>query len=97
VPGQDGPDIEEDTMHPTISQALVDDRIRDWRDRADRQRLARRAGSARRAAKQAGLERSAAARDLARIADELAVIAQEPPSGPSGPSGPSPAVGHRAA
>jgi hypothetical protein len=41
VPGQDGPHIEEDTMHPDITQGLVADRIREWRDRATRDRLLR--------------------------------------------------------
>jgi hypothetical protein len=41
VPGQDGPHIEEDTMHPDITQALVTDRVREWRDRAARDRLLR--------------------------------------------------------
>jgi hypothetical protein len=94
VPGQDGPDIEEDKMHPTITQALVADRIRDWRDIAARQQLAQQAASARRSAKQAGLGRSATLQEMARLADELAVIAEECPAGtPSRRR----AVGHRAA
>jgi hypothetical protein len=36
VPGQDGPHIEEDEMHPDISQELVAERIKEWRDRAAR-------------------------------------------------------------
>jgi hypothetical protein len=43
VPGQDGPDIEEDTMHPDITKGLVADRIREWRDLAARDRLLRKA------------------------------------------------------
>jgi hypothetical protein len=41
VPGQDGPHIEEDTMHPDITQSLVAERIREWRDTAARDRLLR--------------------------------------------------------
>jgi hypothetical protein len=43
MPGQDGPHIEEDTMHPDITQGLAADRIREWRDRASRDRLLREA------------------------------------------------------
>jgi ABC-type uncharacterized transport system ATPase subunit len=93
LPGQDGPDIEEDKMHPTITQALVAERITDWRDSAARERLARHALRARRDAEQAGLERSQATRELARLADELAVIARERPADEADRR----AVGHRAA
>jgi hypothetical protein len=94
VPGQDGPDIEEDKMHPTITQALVAERTRDWRDSAARERLARHALRAQRGAEQAGLERSQAAREMARLADELAAIARERPADEAGHRR---AVGHRAA
>jgi hypothetical protein len=43
VPGQDGPHIEEDKMHPDITQSLAAERIREWRDRAARDQLMKRA------------------------------------------------------
>jgi hypothetical protein len=50
VPGQEGPHIEEDTMHPDITQGLVAERVREWQDRAARDRLLREARNDRRAA-----------------------------------------------
>jgi hypothetical protein len=50
VPGQDGPHIEEDTMYPILSQALVAERAREWEDRAARYRLAKQCHLARREA-----------------------------------------------
>jgi hypothetical protein len=50
VPGQDGPQIEEDTMHPMLSQAVAAERIREWRDQAGRDQLASQARRARRQA-----------------------------------------------
>jgi hypothetical protein len=46
-------------MHPNLTQALVADRVREWRDRAARDQLARQARQARR-------EATAAAADLRR-------------------------------
>jgi hypothetical protein len=57
VPGQDGPHIEEDTMHPDITQSLAAERIREWRDRAGRDRLLRDARNGRRAASAPAAER----------------------------------------
>jgi hypothetical protein len=37
-------------MHPNLTQALVADRVREWRDRAARDQLVRQARQARRAA-----------------------------------------------
>jgi hypothetical protein len=55
VPGQDGPDIEEDEMY-AITIALGADRIRDWHEQAARDRLVIQARRARReAAVEAGL------------------------------------------
>jgi hypothetical protein len=48
VPGQEGPHIEEDTMHPDITQSLVAERVREWQDRAARDRLVRDARNGRR-------------------------------------------------
>jgi hypothetical protein len=39
VPGQTGPDIEEDEMYPTMMTALGAERIREWHEQADRDRL----------------------------------------------------------
>jgi hypothetical protein len=50
LPGQDGPHIEEDTMHPDITRGLAAERIREWRDRAGRDRLLRDARNGRRTA-----------------------------------------------
>jgi hypothetical protein len=47
VPGQDGPQIEEDEMHPDITQSLAAERIREWRDRAARDQLMKEARRAR--------------------------------------------------
>jgi hypothetical protein len=46
-------------MHPNLTQALVADRVREWRDQAARDQLARQARQARR-------EATAAAADLPR-------------------------------
>jgi hypothetical protein len=79
VPGQEGPHIEEGTMHPDITKGLVAERIREWRDRAARDRLLRDARNGRHAASapdlprlRPGFGRSAeivAADDLADAAD----------------------------
>jgi hypothetical protein len=39
--------IEEDTMHPILSQALAAERIREWHDQADRDQLMKRTRRAR--------------------------------------------------
>jgi hypothetical protein len=57
VPGQDGPHIEEDEMHPEISQMLVAERIKEWRDRAARDRQLKDALSGRHAVLAADLPR----------------------------------------
>jgi hypothetical protein len=56
VPGQDGPHIEEDTMHPILTQALVAERAREWEKNAARYRLAKRWRRARHEAARAGAE-----------------------------------------
>jgi hypothetical protein len=43
-------------MHPILTEALVADRVREWRDRAARDQLARQARQARRAARLAADE-----------------------------------------
>jgi hypothetical protein len=50
VLGQDGPHIEEAKMYPTMIQALGADRIREWHERAARDRLVSQARRARREA-----------------------------------------------
>jgi hypothetical protein len=59
VPGQEGPDIEEDEMYPSTITAVGADRIREWREQAARDRLVIQARRARReaAAAQTGLRR----------------------------------------
>jgi hypothetical protein len=39
VPSQDGPDVEEGEMYPTMIGALGADRMREWHERAARDRL----------------------------------------------------------
>jgi hypothetical protein len=50
LPGQDGPQIEEDTMYPILNQAVAAERIREWRGQAARYQLASQARRARREA-----------------------------------------------
>jgi hypothetical protein len=59
VPGQDGPDIEEDEMYPITMTDIDTDRIREWHEQAARDRLVIQARRARReaAAAEAGQRR----------------------------------------
>jgi hypothetical protein len=59
VPGQDGPDIEEDEMYPITIAAIGAIRIQEWHEQAARDRLVIQARQARReaAAAQAGPRR----------------------------------------
>jgi hypothetical protein len=54
VPGQDGPDIEEDEMYPIMMTALGADRIREWHEQAARDRLVIQSRRARREALRRG-------------------------------------------
>jgi hypothetical protein len=85
VPGQEGPHIEEDTMHPDITQGLVAERIREWRDRAARDRLLREARNGRHAASVSaphlpGLRPGFGRRAPIVAADDLADAADHRPS-----------------
>lgn len=79
-------------MHPTITQALVAERVRDWRDLAARERLAAEAVRGRRAAKRAGIERSGLPAERTRRPQDP-VVADEP----AGVAADRQPVGHRAA
>jgi hypothetical protein len=86
VPGQDGPHIEEDAMHPDITQGLAAERIREWRESAARDRLLKQARRARHEApaSAAGLLRLRAGsvrRGETAAADEQVVTADHSPLG----------------
>jgi hypothetical protein len=78
VPGQDGPHIEEDEMHPDISQELVAERIKEWRDRAARDWQLKDVTSGRHAVLAAAAERP---RTWARLARRAAIIAKDEHAG----------------
>lgn len=95
VPGQGGPHIEEDTMHPILSQAVAAGRIREWHDQAARDQLANQARRARReaAAVAAELPRPRAGSGQPEVpapAAAVTVASREPVAVTSG----QPAAGH---
>jgi len=79
--GKDGPRIEEDDMHPSITQALAAERVSEWRKAAAKERLARQAlRPRRRAAAQAAAEAVAEAparRDARRRGALAAAVTDE--------------------
>jgi hypothetical protein len=86
VPGQDGPHIEEDEMFPTMITALGAERIREWHEKAARDRLLKDAHRARHAApasatRLAPLRAGFGRRTEIVTTDERAGAADAPPPG----------------